>query len=59
MYYRELNFPPIPEILLSEDFIPEIGTDDIGYGVKHFKNALHKSLFLIYSDIFIENNYKK
>jgi hypothetical protein len=39
MYYRELNFPPIPEILLSEDFIPEIGTDDIGYGVKHFKNG--------------------
>lgn len=39
MYYKELNFPPIPEMLLSEEIIPEIGTDDIGYGGEHFKNG--------------------
>jgi hypothetical protein len=38
MYYRELNFPPIPEELLQEEFIPESGHNDIGYGAEHFKN---------------------
>jgi hypothetical protein len=39
MYYKELDFPPIPEYLLEEEVIPSIGTDDIGYGQDHYKNG--------------------
>jgi hypothetical protein len=39
MYYKELNLPPIPQHLLLEEFLPQTGTDDIGYGKQHFKNG--------------------
>ena len=40
MYYKELDLPAIPNILLNEEFIPEVGTTDIGYGYEHVKDGI-------------------
>jgi len=40
MYYKKLDLPVIPNNLLNEEFIPEMGTNDIGYGAEHFKHGI-------------------
>lgn len=39
MYYAELNFPPVPDNLLTEQSITDIQLNDTGYGYDHFKNG--------------------
>jgi hypothetical protein len=48
MFYKKLNFPPIPEHIINslESFlIDNKVVDDIGYGEKHIKNNTLSNTF--------------